>query len=676
MSKSFDTFYTDFRLGGKRKNLFAGGSRSHGQDYGNANILSREPDWHDLDDVQLASAVHDYQLATAKTQAGVRQAHYNFAHATNQKTDFKALFNVLGSSERVGVAAGFQPGRESPHYAIPDFVYDRLGSKYRGGRHFNSFTMGGPKRKQSPYGVNTSRKASATEIKSAVVAAHSQIENVDQKRLPGSNYRLHVSKPINLPGFLGDLLMPTLRSTINFGFVSNNGVGTTMKGASDSGTNVASLAPKGQYRGIAMFKCRFTDALQNRSSEYCLNVAPHLLSTSSAGREVYSMYRRFSSNPKTANIGNCSQVVQTVPPSLTSSEVTASTVTGVNQLRRVGMGTNLTHMEDHAWQSTNFVQSVGKPATAQGNIGTTNVENVTDWNGSVPLLQGAGTTEDPYYYQSSVKDAIMRIKDGYVELDVSNTSKTGCVLELVIHAMKKTANDITDQTLINEIYNSYEYSVKGQEYGNVQSQNASPPGGWQTFYDPKVPFMHVPSKHRKTVDDIAREAHRSIHILAPGQTKLIKIALGGLYYKLGNKSLSLTTNVGNSGVVYSKRDNAGTLLFSLGHTGCDAFETLGSGDEVVNGIPGSGFWAGKSPSPSSIAVTGKYQEQYYPMYAYTTDREFANVGVHRGSYVVSSLQQHHGLPQNQLTTQHVTVSEDQEIGRPVGPAAIKSEPAA
>ena len=665
MSRSFDTFYTDFRLGGKSKNPFAGGSRSHGVDYGNANILSKEPDWHSLDDVQLASALHDYQLATAKTQTGVRQAHYNFARSTNQKTDFKALFNVLGSSEAIGATAGFQPGRESPHYAIPDFVYDRLGSKYRDSRHFNSFTMGGPK-----------RKASSLDIESAMKKANYVIESTDQKRISPSTYRLHAAKAVDLPGFLGDLFMPTLRSTLNFGFVSNNGIGTLQKGYGGlNATSVAGLAPKGVYRGIAMFKCRFTDRSQNRQSQYTLNASPQVIQTSVGGDAVHSIYRRYNSNPKQEDAGNASKVTQTVPPQLVAAHVDGSTVTGTNQLTRLGMGTNLAHMEDHAWQSTNFVQSVGKPATATGNIGTSNVEDVTDWNGSVPLLQGQGTTGSPYYYPASVKDAIMRIKDGFVELDISNTSKTGCVIELVCHSMKKTASEVTDQSLMNEIYNSYQYSVKAQENGNTESSSTNPTGGWQTFYDPKVPFLHVPAKHRKTVDDIAREAHRSLHVLAPGQTKMIKISLGSLYYKLGNKSLDLTTNTGNSGVVYSKTDNAGSLLFSIGHTGVDAFETMASGNDTVSGVASSGFWAGKCPSPSSIAVTGKYQEQYYPMYAYSTDREFANVGAGRASYINSAGGQAQGLPLNQLTTQHITVTQDEEIGRPVGAKAIKSEPA-
>ncbi len=666
MPRSFDTFYTDFRLGGKAKNPFAGGSRSHGVDRGNENILSKEPDWHSLDDVQLASALHDYQLATAKTQTGVRQAHYNFAHSTNQKTDFAALFNVLGSSEYIGAAAGFQPGSESPHYAVPDFVYDRLGSKYRDSRHFNSVPD------MPAAGGSNKRKASAMDIASAMKKANYVIESTDQKRISPSSYRLHSAKSVDLPGFLGDLLMPTLRSTLNFGFVSNNGVGTAQVGIG-GGTTVAGLAPKGCYRGIAMFKCRFTDRNQNRQTQYALNSSPQVLSTTVAGSSVHSIYRRFNSNPKCGNVGNAAQVTQTVPPQLVSTEVTDTTVTGTNELSRLGMGTNLAHMEDHAWQSTNFVQSVGKPATAQGNIGTSNVENVTDWNGQVPLLQGAGTDESPWFYPGSLKDSIMRIKDGYVELDISNTSKTGCVIELVCHSMKKTASSITDQTLMNEIYNAYQYSVKAQEYGNTEASTTNPSGGWQTFYDPKVPFLHVPAKHRKTVDDIAREAHRSLHVLAPGQTKMIKISLGSLYYKLGNKSVDLTTNTGNSGVVYSKKDNAGCLVFSIGHTGVDAFETLASGDDVVSGTAASGFWAGKCPSPSSIAVTGKYQEQYYPMYAYSSDREFANVGANRASYISTGGGQAQGLPLNQLTTQHITVTQDEEIGRPLGAKAIKSE---
>ena len=133
--RSIDTHWTNLKYGqlfpGK-KNLFLGGRRSHGRDFGNDYVLSKEPDWDkllkygDVGDTdypqQLASFVHDYLLATAKNMKGIRLA--NEIYARHIDTRFKATpFFRANAKTNIG---GFTVKNLKPKYALPWKVLERL----------------------------------------------------------------------------------------------------------------------------------------------------------------------------------------------------------------------------------------------------------------------------------------------------------------------------------------------------------------------------------------------------------------------------------------------------------------------------------------------------------------------------------------------------------------------
>jgi len=525
-------------------------------------------------------------------------------------------------------------------------------------------------------------RLSTTVIKKSVAKITASAESSDEKRLPPVSYRIRPAKYVTgLPSMFKEMFMPTLTSKLSFGFVSNNGRGNQIYGETIN-TDVSCQAPRGVWRGIALFKARFTNPLIGRASADALNATRTstgiaIGASSATKQEVVSAYRRYTSSPSQNKAGTASKINQTVCDTLTATPVATN-----GQLRQLGMGTNLCHLEDHAYQSSNFIQSVSSSSigtsgsktviggtvdvgdldTAGGNIGTSNTGTSYDWDGTVPLIQGQ-------YYPPNVRDMVMRISDGFVEMDISNTSKTPCVIELVIHSMKKTDFTTGSQDVYNEIYNSYNYSVNSAT--DVNPGLGQDSGGWQVFYDPQVPFLKVPSRHDSKVRDLVTEVHRSCHILASGQSKVVKISLGSLYYKLGNKSTFPTQNT--SGYIHTQVDALGTLLFAIGHTGVPGFESMGSEKmfDLTGGTltTGNGFWAGKVYTPSSIAVSGKYQEQYYPMYSTTTERVLGDHYPLAPSTTNAAGGVAPGLPINVLTTQHITTTADTELGRVIGAQA-------
>ena len=128
-------------------NVFIGGNWAHGVARGNNFVLSKPPDWHDLlnrndEKQQLASFVHDYQLATAKNWYGVRWAHRNYAQnmSPNVHPMGPNFFYELSQPGRARIA-GFVPHNLKPSYGIPDRVWEELniGDEGRQGDHFNHY---------------------------------------------------------------------------------------------------------------------------------------------------------------------------------------------------------------------------------------------------------------------------------------------------------------------------------------------------------------------------------------------------------------------------------------------------------------------------------------------------------------------------------------------------------
>jgi len=557
-----------------------------------------------------------------------------------------------------------------------------------------------------------SQASSSTQSK-LLDSIQSSSESIDAKRIPASKYRLHKAKYIpSIGNFLGDLFMSTLTSRLNFGFTSNTGNSMSIynfKHANNPdplNSGVPGMAPRGNYRGISFMKLRFTDPNVTRDSPNALNASPQILQAQIDTNLVYSCYREFNNCPQLTNGGSAS-VVQGPTPYIFQ----ASPATTQGTIRQLGLGANLTHFEDHAYQASNFVTSqmtnivggksgaivsgfatTGYVSNEQGNIGTNGYDGnaAAEWDGNVQdaigggILQAVPGTPNTWQYPLAVKDAVMRIQDGYVEFDVTNTAKTPCVIELVLHSMKKCDSSVQSPEVYSEIWNAYDYQVQQQVNTNDKATGANSIGGWQTFYDPDVPLLSLNSKSAKKVNDYAREVHRSNHVLASGQSKVIKVALGGLYYKLGSKSETITgvytdPGSGDSGkphFVPSKIDSPGTILVAMGHTGFESMESLipsGSTAESATHI-GTGLWAGKQRSPSSICVSGKYEEKYYPMYIHSTNRIMGNNHPLRPSYIntdnAAGVFLDYGLPTGQLPTTHVTVTEDSDVMRPNGASAV------
>lgn len=477
-------------------------------------------------------------------------------------------------------------------------------------------------------------------------------------RLPPCNYRLHSAKSMTLPGILNELFLPKLTSRLSFGFTSATGMSSQFPvGTGDNSvTAYAGLAPRGNYRGVALMKFRFTDKAVDRQEPEALNATAVDIATTVDSLAVNSHMRTFTSSPKLTNVGGGSEVNQ-----LTIQDITSEVVTDNTKIRQLGAGANLTHFEDHAYQAPAFIASVGSVFNEE-QIGTMDTEDVVDWNGAVPVLQGSGTTEDPYYYPQNTKEATMRIIDGFVEFDISNSSKTSAVIEVVLHSMKKTAVNINSPEVYKSIYNNYDYYCKSQYEENAGDANS--PGGWQTFYDPKVPLLSCPKKFNKNIH--ANEVHRSNHVLGVGQSKKIKISLGSLTYKLGYKADTVLSSEPDNLKTYTKIDNVGTILVAIGHTGFDALESLViPGRDVATNVLGRGLWAGKSPSPSSIVCSGLYQEQYYPMYMATSGRLIGNHNAPRPAYVTSGGGFDYNLPQNKIVATTVASVAADEVGAPI-----------
>ena len=166
--RSLDTYWTNFvysKLYPNKKNRYIGGSLSHGEHLGNNHILSRPPDWDELlgyadDNQQLSAAVHDYQLATAKTLEGVRIAHSNYAKNAHGMITM-GLFDGLARQKR---PYGFEVYNLEPGYNPPPEVYKRLRIEQptRGNEHFNVALdpPGAPKRFVENVSRDTSQRKS------------------------------------------------------------------------------------------------------------------------------------------------------------------------------------------------------------------------------------------------------------------------------------------------------------------------------------------------------------------------------------------------------------------------------------------------------------------------------------------------------------------------------------
>lgn len=608
-----------------------------------------------------------------------------------------------GVRQAAGVAAG-----SIFNSASSTTINSKMGTNLRG-----HFEQEGPKPKKAKSSSGNCSRHSTAQLTALVKHVHTNVEGGTAARATGASYRLHPGKYVKCDPILKDFFFPLLTSKLNFGFSSVTGLGNNSWNDATANT-VEEKGARGLFRGVSFFKLRFTNPLINRTNVNALNDTPIKVAgstgvdSSGLNGDIMSTYRRYNSAPvqfksTTSGTGpfpaSGSSVIQTECQNFTEGVVPhiapgTSQASDDSAVRLLGVGMNLAHLETNAYMSSNFRQSIESsttpPAQPTVPIGTSNSAVEPNWNGTIPLPSGTetgcvvrGIPTDPHYHLNQ-KDAIMRIADGQVVLDITNTCRSMERIEIVIHAMKKTSNDTNIPELYEAIYEGVDYAQRGQiaigGQNDTTNSGANKPGGWQAFYDPEYPLLKTTSRHGKKANDIAKEVHRSIHVLAPGQSKNIKIALGSLYYSLGNKSETPINE--DDGFIQAKEDNVGSLAVCIGHTGFQALETMATTDSTLasaygssatnpdavgfsNSLKGGGFWAGRSFAPSSILVGGSYVEKYYPLYFNSTQRLFGNFGVYTPSYFLGST---NTLPLANIPQEVVATTPSHNAGIPVGTA--------
>lgn len=495
------------------------------------------------------------------------------------------------------------------------------------------------------------KRKTPEQVGKALDAHYRDGEMIERKRLPPVSFRLHPAKYLNMDKMLKNLFFPLRVLRNHFGLTSYSGCNTLdAEDLLNINKDIAGvLRTKGNYRGVAFFSVRNTDVEANPTANDCLNGDPKQIggvrdSGVTKVQQVDSIYRPYHNGPQLVGGLLGSSTYDGSSVSLNGQQVlTSADSKDSAQVRDLSMGINLTQIEAAALNGMCYADPVvasGRLAVpAAPVLNSDNTELVPGQTGIQNYENSVYIDSDPgsaaYNYQ--VADGVVRIVDGSLVMDIMNTENTPCVVEVVIHSKKK--NNLTKQQIFDQFQLDYNRlnAAKGVTAG-FSASDANTSGGWQTFYDPEVPLMKLPKSCR--VYDYVSEVHRSHHILAPGQSKLVTIKLGSLWYKLSNKNDIVNADPTEQGKpnlgFVSHTDNVGTLFVSVGHSGFNCPQGIqavlngpsGDGSTVysqaymspmttyssVGGtVRGSGWWAGMAHAPSSILLSGKYEESFYPM---------------------------------------------------------------
>lgn len=509
-------------------------------------------------------------------------------------------------------------------------------------------------------------KNSQKQQETALQAAVAHGEAMDRRRLAMRSYRLHPSKWLQMDKMLKSLFFPLNTMRLNFGISSFSGVnnynytdalGFAIEDGNTGEVNTART--RGLHRGVALFTVRNTLDVANRTSSSYLNAVHAVVggtrSTDTGGTgtvkypAINSIYRRYHNQPElqAGNTSDAGLVFQGKCQTFTDEDVVDMT-----KIRNLDLGFTLAQMEEIAASSMVYSDPVFNYRPNKNQIGgsTSTVGEYVRGNGNVlagetaearPTIKKDGSTltnnmltsteelDGQPAYLGAVGDAVMRIADGELVMDIMNTEQTPCVVEVVIHSKKK--NNKTKQEIYNSLYQDIDRKLHriNPNLGDLPSDSPIG-GGWQAFYDPSYPLLRIPAG--SATANLISEVHRSQHVLYPGQSKEIKISLGSLWYKIMNKNdVTAINNLPNQ--LYQKlKDNVGSLYVAIGHSGFEFPQQpfgmpgttaswtapnvgVGSGDGEKQGTPfsGTGFWVGKAHAPSSISISGKYAEKFYPL---------------------------------------------------------------
>ena len=490
-----------------------------------------------------------------------------------------------------------------------------------------------------------------------LVADNEQGEN---RRAPAYVKRLHHAKYISCDAMLKEIFFPIMTYAQRFGFCSTTGIaGRTammLETGQTQGTGIVPSDPvsfsksNGCHRGIALFTCRSTAI---GDEDYKLNtnrvkVGESFLAAGASTTPInlYSSYRRFNNGPPIKNsLSNGERntgglVDQLVGVQAVDFSGPVEDQVNYNSTKiRVSEVGSLLDIEQSAFAANAFIgpNNIAGTGVPYGQAGTHVPNGNTDPDIPGQLNPSSGTIVNPDNgeYLAPFRNTTIRIADGYLEMDITNGKSMSTFVEVVIFAHKKHDASISTQELLNTIQSCVHYQQSQMIQKDVIQQLSSineEPGGWQALYDPTYPLLGCKAQHRKPIDAIAREVHRSNHMLSAGQSKCIKIFLGSLFYDLSGKSADNMNNLitaGNALGFENCATGVGALQIAVGHSGVMQLTAPTSGggagapdfsnlpDSITSNqhsVPGAGYWIGKQFCPSEIVVNGNYVEKYYPSY--------------------------------------------------------------
>jgi len=516
------------------------------------------------------------------------------------------------------------------------------------------------------------KNASSAQCHKLIANSFRGGEMIERKRLPPANYRLHAAKWLVMDKMLKHLLFPLQCLKNNFGFTSYSGLNKLdVEEALDIPSSmIGKQRTGGCYRGVAFFDLRTTNPAHTPISNNTLNGDPKKVGAISGDQvnknfDIDSIYRTFHNGPTLQNKNQAGTsvtpydgniITQDAMQEFVASPATAATATSGITARSLGMGINLSQIEAASVNSMCYADPIfstgrlitaGIPGSAGAAASVANLNNTELTPGQTGVNPSANSLyQASGLYNNQIRNAIVRVADGKVTMDIMNTENTPCVVEIVIHSKKK--NNLTKQECFNRLFNDAQthYSSKGVTAGTTSS-DSNTSGGWQTLYDPDVPLLKLPAN--SPCYQLMSEVHRSNHILAPGQSKLVTISLGSHWYKLINKNDARGVQGPIDGFD-SYIDNAGSLFCSVGHSGFmspQGIQTMTDGSSNTNlytlpggfGAPvyGSGWWVGATHTQSSILVSGGYEEKFYPLTIDRSDVDHTTHHLHRPAYLENSL---------------------------------------
>ena len=471
-------------------------------------------------------------------------------------------------------------------------------------------------------------------------------EEGEARRARAYKVRLHAAKYLKCDPLLKDMFYPIFTIGKRFGFTSTTGLGALTALGHNNTRDPADVQTwskaNGCWRGLSVFTVRSNAApsADRMSAEPKLHGKSKIVDGQTLS--LYSNYKRFCNGPNLENNQRTAAEVaqnkaQTVNYAIDDDDAEFNTSKIL-----VGEVGTLLDVQNKAINGSPFAGSLN-----QGGSAALREQEYT--------APSTVTSSANGYYWPSLRTSTVRIADGYLEMDITNGKSCSTLIEIVIHAHRKHDIDVKTQELFDAIYKAVDFQQRDPKpYNDTTPLENNPPGGWQAFYDPAYPLLGVKSKFKKGVDLIARETHRSAHMLSPGQTKLIKIELGSLYFDFASQAENqdVSGSEETQGYMAVPDLGAGALMISVGHSGVQQLtaptitnttdfwnkpDTLtGASGDATHTVPGAGFWVGKQYAPSEIVVAGNYVEKFYPTYVLSKERRNITDNVPNAPYVVNS----------------------------------------